>query len=366
MSRDRGVLSPRRLSEYTGLREFGTYDRPRRLGGHGGHGGHGRFALATASVAVLSVTASGCVVVHGEREIVPTVTRADAARALKEFTAAYNKADKTYDRAADAERVTGALADIDGAKLTAGRKNSPEGNPAHSPLKLTDAKFTIPEKAGWPRWFVADTAANKGLKDTRWLMVFTRSDANDVWAVSYLTIVNASDVPKFEKNKDGFAEPVTEDDAALAIAPRELGEEYATYLKATGSGGSGSETFAPGTHTSVWRTDREKKSRQPGLARQYIDEPLSKDAYAPVGLRTTDGGALVFFATHHYEKQTAAPGVDLDVDPNVQALLTGEVKSSLTLERVSNQVVLNPAKSASDQQVKFLSRVDGLTSVKGE
>ncbi|MFI1729347.1 hypothetical protein ACH40E_08955 [Streptomyces acidicola] len=360
MSRDRGVRSPRRLSEYRGPRRLGMNGRPRRLGGQG------RFALATASVAVLSMTASGCVVVHGEREIVPTVTRADAAGALKEFTAAYNKADKTYDQAADAERVTGALADIDGAKLKAGRKNSPDGNPAHSPLKLTDAEFTIPEKAGWPRWFVADTAANKGLKNTRWLMVFTRSNANDVWAVSYLTIVNASDVPKFEKTKDGFAEPVPADDAALAIAPGELGEAYATYLEAKDSGSAGGETFAPGTHTSVWRTDREKKSRQPGLARQYVDEPLSKGDYAPVGLRTTDGGALVFFATHHYEKQTAAPGVDLDVDPNVRALLTGEVKSSLTLQRVSNQVVLNPVKSASDQQVKFLSRVDGLTSVKGE
>ncbi|MPY62634.1 hypothetical protein FNH08_37445 [Streptomyces spongiae] len=338
-------------------------DRPRRLGGHG------RFALATASVAVLSVTASGCVVVHGEREIMPTATRADAARALKSFTAAYNKADKTYDQAADADQVTGALADIDGAKLRAGRKNNPDGNPAYSPLKLTDAKFTIPEKAGWPRWFVADTAANKGLKDTRWLLVFTRSDANAVWSVSYLTILNADDVPEFEKDKDGFAQTVTADDAALAIAPDKLGEEYATYLKAKGSGSSGSSggaNFAPGTHTSVWRADRVKKSNQPGLARQYIDEPLSKGDYAPLGLRTTDGGALVFFATRHYEKQTAAPGYDLDVDANIQALLTGEVKSSLTLQRVSNQVVMDPAKSASDQQVKFLSRVDGLTSVKGE
>ncbi|MER6089610.1 hypothetical protein [Streptomyces bluensis] len=363
MSRDRGVLSPRRLSEYTGFRRLGTYGRPRRLGGHG------RFALVTASVAVLSVTASGCVVVHGEREIVPTVTRADAARALKEFTAAYNKADKTYDQAADAERVTGALADIDGAKLRAGRKNNPDGNPAHSPLKLTDPNFTIPEKAGWPRWFVADTAANKGFKNTRWLMVFTRSDADDVWAVSYLTIVQADAIPKFKKNADGFAQTVPADDAALAVAPRELGKAYATYLKAKpsgGSGGSGGEVFAPGPHTSAWRADREKKSAQPGLARQYVDEPLSKGDYAPVGLRTTDGGAMVFFATHHYEKQTAAPGVDLDIHPSARPLLTGEVKSSLTLQRVSNGVVLDPPKSASDQRVTFLNRVDGLTSVKGE
>ncbi|WP_345672987.1 hypothetical protein, partial [Streptomyces phyllanthi] len=314
MSRDRGVPSPQRLGRY------------------------GRFALATASVTVLSMAASGCVVVHGEREILPAATRAEAARALKDFTSAYNKADKTYDRSQDADRVTGALADIDGAKLKAGSKNSPDGNPSHAPLTLTDAKFTIPEKAGWPRWFVADTAANKGAKDARWLLVFTRSDADDVWAVSYLTILDADDVPTFKTDGDGYAQPVTADDAALAIAPDDLGDAYATYLRSKPAASAAGEVFAPGTYTSEWRAGRRKNARKPGLARQYIDEPLTKGDYAPVGLRTTDGGALVFFATHHYEKQTAAPGVDLPVtDPNVQALLTGEVKSSLTLEHVSNQ-----------------------------
>lgn len=342
-------------------------------------GRFGRLASVTASVAVLAVTASGCVVVHGEREIVPTATRDEAARALKDFTTAYNKADEEFDRSLDADRVDGALADIDGAKLKAGGENNPDGNPNHSPLELTDAEFTIPEKAGWPRWFLADTAANKGADDTRWLLVFTRASADDLWAVSYLTILGADAVPEFEKDEDGNAQPVTADDEALAVAPEELGKEYAAYLKSAadgdtggaggsdGSNGPADETFAPGSHTSVWREDREKNVRRPGLVRQYVDEPLTKGAYAPVGLRTADGGALVFFATRHFEKQTAAPGVDLPVaDANVRALLSGDVKSSLTLEHVSNQAVLDPPRTASDQQVRFLSRVDGLTGAKGE
>ncbi len=334
-------------------------------------GRRGRFALVTASVAVLSMTAGGCVVVHGEREIVPTATRAEAARALKDFTAAYNKADKEFDRSLDADRVAGALADIDGAKLRVGNENYPDGNPSHTPLELTDAEFTIPEKAGWPRWFVADADSNKGSEDARWLLVFTRASADDVWAVSYLTMLNADDVPEFEKDADGNAQPVTADDAALAVAPGRLGKAYADYMKVTGDdgdgGGSEDETFAPGSHTTVLRAEREKNGSRPGLARQYIDEPLTDGAYAPVGLRTKDGGALVFFATRHYEKQTAAQGVDISVpNRNVQALLTGDLKSSLTLEYVSNQAVLDPARTASDRQVRFLSRVDGLTGAKGE
>ena len=62
---------------------------------------------------MLSLTASGCVVVRGDLEIVPSSTRGEAARALEEFTTAYNDADKEYDQSRDASRVTGALADIE-------------------------------------------------------------------------------------------------------------------------------------------------------------------------------------------------------------------------------------------------------------
>ncbi|AVH59094.1 MULTISPECIES: hypothetical protein [Streptomyces] len=319
-----------------------------------------RIALAAASVTALSLTASGCVVVHGEREVVPTATRAEAARALKDFTTAYNQADKEYDRSLDADRVTGPLADIDGAKLKAGRKNHPEGNPAHAPLKFTDSKFVIPAKAAWPRWFVADTAANKGLATSRWLLVFTRASANDVWQVSYLTVLSADEVPAFKTDDEGWAEPVTPDDAALAIEPEKLSQSYTTYLKA------GGDAFATGAHTSQWRDQRKKFASKPGLARQYIDEPLTSGDYAPVGLRTTDGGALVFFTTHRYEKQTAAAGAEIPTpSPEVQALTTGEIKQSLTLEFISNQAALDPAKGAQDG-VSILGRIEGLTGAKGE
>ncbi|WP_194280701.1 hypothetical protein [Streptomyces fagopyri] len=349
MSRDRAGHSPRRLLSLarTALRRLGP-------------GGHHRFALATGAVTVLSVAASGCVVVHGEREVVPAATRGEAARALDDFTTAYNKADRANDRSLDADRVTGALGAIDGAKLRAGRRNNPGGNPGYSPLELGDARFAIPAKAGWPRWFVADTSANKGLAGSRWLLVFTRGSANDVWRVSYLTVLAGADVPKFQQDKDGWALPVTADDAALAVGPAKLSQAYATYLK------SGGEGFAPGIHTSQWRALRGKNASKPGLARQYVDEPLTSGDYAPVGLRTADGGALVFFATQRYEKQTAAQGTGLPAQSaDVKALTTGDVKQSLTLGFVSNQAALDPAKGGQDQRVTVLGRVEGLTAAKG-
>ncbi|MFJ8182205.1 hypothetical protein [Streptomyces sp. NPDC096105] len=328
----------------------------RRLHALRGPRGPRRTALIAASVTALSVTASGCVVVHGEREVLPAATRAEAAEALKEFTAAYNEADKAYDSSLDADHVTGALADIDGARLEAGKVNHPDGNPRHVPLELTDAKFTIPAKAGWPRWFLADAAANKG-GDIRWLLVFTRDALDDPWEVAFLTLVPPEDMPEFKTDKDGWAEAVPANSTGLAVAPGELSQKYATYLKDGGDG------FADGPHTSGWRDTRRKQSVRPGLATQYIDEPLVNGDYAPLALRTADGGALVFFTTRHFEKQTAAAGATVPTpNKDVLALTTGEIRQSLTMEFVSNEVALDPA----DGPVEVLGRIQGLTSAKGE
>ncbi|MET9357203.1 hypothetical protein ABZY14_30115 [Streptomyces sp. NPDC006617] len=329
MSQDRGPRRPRRLEKY---------------------------ALISASATALSLTASGCVVVHGEREVLPSATRAEAAKALEQFTSAYNAADKAYDASLDADHTTGALAAIDSARLKAGAANHPDGNPAHEPLELTDAKFTIPKKAGWPRWFVADTKANKGGK-ARWLLVFTRDGLEEPWEAAYLTLVAPGKVPEFKTDQDGWAEAVPANSTDVSVPPAGLSKGYTTYLQ------DGGKSFADGVHTSSWRALREKRSTRPGLVTQYIDEPLTNGDYAPLALRTKDGGALVFFTSRHFEKQTAARGASVPTpNKDVLALTDGEIKQSLTMEFVSNEVALDPA----DGQVSVLGRVQGLTSGKGE
>lgn len=260
-----------------------------------------RGALIAASATALSLTASGCVVVHGEREVLPSATRAEAAKALEQFTTAYNRADKAYDGSLDAEYTTGALGAIDAARLKAGKVNNPGGNPQHTPLVLSDVTYTIPKKAGWPRWFVADAKANKG-GDARWVLVFTRGDLSEPWQAAYLTLVAPGSMPEFTKDKDGWAEAVPADSAELTRAPGDLSKEYTAYLKDGGS------AFADGAYTSTLRTTRAKSAEKPGLVQQYIDEPLTGGEFAPLALRTADGGALVFFSSHHYVKQTAAAG----------------------------------------------------------
>ncbi|MFD4140436.1 MULTISPECIES: hypothetical protein [unclassified Streptomyces] len=336
----------------------------------------GRAATGLAATAVLSLTASACVTVHGEREVVPAATKAEAAEALEDFSEAYNKADKAYDPALDAGHVTGALGAINQAGLKARQVNFPNGNPGHVPLELTDAKFTIPKKAGWPRWFVADTDSNRDRDDSptdnRWLLVFVRNGADEGWKAAYLTILTPKEIPAFRTDTDGFAEAVALDSGALAVAPRNLSEEYSSYIQS-----GRPEHFADGPHTSEWRKAREKDANLRGMSTQYIDQPLDTGDFAPLGLATEDGGALVFFSMRNFERQTAAKGVRLNINDDVKALLTGEVKSTITKERVSSQAVLVPpsggaaggAAAGSDAgtagRVNVLGRLTGLTAAEG-
>ncbi|MEV2246997.1 hypothetical protein [Streptomyces sp. NPDC049970] len=330
----------------------------------------GRLAAGLATATVLSVTASGCVTVHGELEVVPGATRAEAAKALADFTVAYNRADEAYDPALDEDRVTGSLGAINQAGLTARRKNNPDGNAAHKPLELSDATYTIPAKAGWPRWFVADTDSNRdqdgGKLDTRWLLAFVRTGADAPWKVAYLAVVAPSALPKFRKDADGWAQPVpaADTDATLATPPAELSTTYTGYLQK-----GAPDIFAPGVTTSGWR-DARKNTRKAGFSFQYVDQALDSGTFAPLGLTTEDGGALVFFSSRHFERQTAAEGLRPAVSDDVRALLTGEVKSTLTKERVSSQLVYVPKRGAgdggaTDGRVRVLNRLPGLVAAEG-
>ncbi|MFE3327392.1 hypothetical protein [Streptomyces sp. NPDC059176] len=314
---------------------------------------------------VLSLTASGCVTVHGELEVVPSASRGEAAEALKDFTDAYNKADKAYDPALDAGRVTGALGAINQAGLKAHNITSPDGNPRHVPLELSDAKFYVPKKAGWPRWFLADTDSNRdtdsGPQDSRWIVVFVKNSSKALWEAAYLAILAPRDVPKFRTDQDGWAEQVEPDSARTAVAPRDLSEEYAAYLQ------SGKpDHFAPGPETTGWREERERNLKRAGLTTQYVDQPLDTGDFAPLGLATEDGGALVFFALRYFDRQTAAQGYRPKVSPDVKALTTGEVKNTLTKEWVSSQAVkVEPSGANGRPAVTIMSRLQGVVAAQG-
>lgn len=306
--------------------------------------------------------------VHGERALVPSVTKAEAAAALDRFTEVNNRANKNLDAKLIATVESGPLGAVDGAGLRARHAVEPGGNSGFKPLRFTDPTFLIPRQVGWPKWFVADAApqvGGSGSAGNRWLMVFERGGAREAWRVSYVASVGASAVPAFARDARGYVEPVTAQGSGLVVEPHELSGAYTGYL-AKGDAKDAS-VFAPGSSTSELIAGRAKSARTAQSATQFADQPAAQGDFAPLGLRTEDGGALVFFATHHTAKITMLrAGVSPQVDVYTKALMTGAAKKSVTLGRVARQAVLVPAEKDGGGQVVFLARTVGLVAARGE
>lgn len=308
--------------------------------------------------------------VHGERAIVPSVSRAEAPKVLQRFTEGYNNAYRKLDPALVDRVETGALAEIGRADLVAQRAVTPGGNPGYPALALEDARFTIPKTAGWPKFFVADTRSNRDRN--RWVLVFTRAGAKEPWKAAYLSLLGESKVPRFAVDEDGYAEAVpavgkdTPDakgpGSGLMADPGVLSPSYTDYLR-TGQG----RTFAPGGATTLLREERAKLARTPTFWSEYIDTPEKAPGFPPLALRTRDGGALVFFTAHHRERRTMVKGVRPEVtDPRTKALLRGELKQAVTYTRISESAVQVPGRAADGGQVVFLNRIESLTAARGE
>lgn len=300
--------------------------------------------------------------VHGEREIIPSVGRAEAPKVLQRFTEGYNEAYRKLDRGVIARVESGPLAEIGNADMTTQSALTPGGNPNYPPLVLDDARFTIPKQAGWPKFFLADTRSNRD--GNRWFVVFLRDGVKEPWRAAYLSILSPDKVPAFATDKDGYAEAVPAakgEDPALTTAPNAVSTAYTDFLR-TGSG----RTFAPGPRTTGLREDRDKIKRTPTFWTEFIDTPEGPDGFPTPALRTADGGALAFFTAHHRERRTMAEGLRPAItDPRMKALLSGDLKRSVTYTKVSESAVrIPPAKS--NDRVVFLNRIEGVTTVKGE
>lgn len=301
--------------------------------------------------------------VHGEREVIPALSEADAGTALQQFINGYNKANRTLDPKVNATYETGALHAIDEAVIKVQKKNYPQGLPNFRDLELHDARYTIPKQAGWPKFFVADAVSNR--KDrtgnfTHWYLAFTRNGVQEKWKAAYLSVLTDDEAPRFTTDADGHAEAVPlGSDSGLQVDPGKLGQEYADYLK-TGKG----DTFAPGQQTDHWRQERAAAAKQPGQHIQTVDQPSRWPAMA---LRTEDGGALVFFATNYYQHKQVSPGRSVPITPAVEAVMDGPAEKSekMTTTTVSGQAVKVPAEGAAGQVV-FLNRIESMTSAQAE
>lgn len=327
-----------------------------------------KTVAALAGALAMAASLSGCVTVHGENAVVPAASKAEARRALERYVKVSNEAYASYDSGLNETIEKGPLGAIDNAALYAQHQLSPEGDEDYEPLEVSDTRYHIPQQAGWPKFFVVDTATNRS--EDRWLMVFTRDSIDEKWKATYLAVLPADEIPEFATDGDGYLQDIPAGGGSgLAIAPDELSASYAGTL--TGDGGmagdgylqTGEGPFADGPYTSELLAERDASNSSPEYEMQYRDWAAEEAENAPVAIRTADGGALVLFASHHSDKQTVVPGRSPSVDPLVEELMEGTAETSVTRTWVAMQAALVPE---GEGDTVILDRRSGVVSAIGE
>lgn len=311
-----------------------------------------------ATALLLASAATGCVTVHGATALVPSATRAAAAKALSHFVRVSNEADTELDPRMTAQAETGALGALDEADITMRHATRPGGDPGNRKLALHDTHFLIPRQRGWPKWFVVDSGENRN--DNRYLLVFTHDSATQPWRASYLLQTSPAQAPDFATDQHGDALAVPMSGARLAVEPGRLGARYAAYLQ---HGDQGSAAFADGPSTTGTRTSRRTRFPQgSGVVTQFADEPADPARFGTVALRLTNGAAMVFFTTQFQVKETVANGPIAVHDKGVQALLTGTPNTSITDDYLAMQVVTDPVAG----KVAFVYQIQNLVDARGQ
>ncbi|WP_159029933.1 hypothetical protein [Streptomyces marincola] len=324
-------------------------------------------AAGSAMALALVASLSGCMTVHGETAVVPAASEEEAQRALDRYLEISNEAIGAFDPELNETAETGPIGAIRNAQLTAQRAMNPGGQDDFTPLELSDPRFHIPQQAGWPKFFVADVQPSQ-TPDNRWLLVFMRGAVEQDWRVSYLTVLPTEGAPELARDEDGYLEdlpvvdpselPADDPGSGLVMEPGELGTAFVDYLQ------GGEAPFAGGPYTSDELAEREAANSDPAFVTEFQDQAAQSEEYAPVAIRTEDGGALMLFTSLHHEKQTMAEGETPVVDPLIEILMQGEAERAVTLERVSMHAALIP--EVDDGQIELIHRSTGVIGATGE
>lgn len=319
-------------------------------------------ARVAGLVGALAMVASlaGCITVHGATAIVPAATEKEAQEALDRWLETSNRANRDYDPGLNERIESGPMGAIDHASLRALRGLNPDGNPDFRPMELSGTAFHIPQQAGWPKFFVAETTPN--LSADRWLLTFSRNSIEEDWYATYLTVLPEAQVPEFAEDADGFLEdmPAGRGYPGLAASPGELSAAYASYLSEREG------PFADGSYTTGVLDHRREENSNPEYEMNYQDEaidPAAEPQLAPVAVRTADGGAFVLFTTRYFDRQTVVPGYTPSVDPEVEELMEGTAETSVTREWVAMQAALVPE---GEGDIEIAHRVGGVVAAQGE
>ena len=219
------------------------------------------------------------------------LTMAQASQVLANYTTANNTANAQRSDSALAAIETGSSYAVDTGLYRLQQAENAATYPAFGPQR---AQYYIPRETAYPRWFVvqvanAELAAPAKITGTEYLL-FTQTGPGAPWknAVEPYLLAGAG-APSVALGAGGLAAPVTAA-TALAVPAGQIAQVTASSLDGAPLGGT-AQLPNPGNLADL----KDRAFWQGKLPGSSVT-----DAHTPsgpvFGLRTTDGGALLFYA----------------------------------------------------------------------
>jgi hypothetical protein len=273
----------------------------------------------------------------------PPITQAQAQQVLATYTSTNNMANAQASQAQLATVETGSSLAIDGGidqvKSASGSAPYPAYGPAH-------ASYYIPlESPGYPRWFAVQVqnalASAPGQVINSEYLVFTQGTPGAPWkdAIEPFILPGATP-PQVAIDANGYATVVTANDAGLALSPATAGEATATAL----DNGAGEPAILGNL------ADQQALA---ALRREFPATSSETDRHSaatePVfGLRTVNGGALLFYDVAAQVTVTAQAGGTLPL--NVPGFLSpGNPVAQATLDYLEQFAAYDPPADGTGQ-----------------
>jgi hypothetical protein len=155
----------------------------------------------------------------------------------------------------------------------------------------------VPKLITYPQWFMAtvpEHPATAGTTQTA-LLVFDRPDAAATWALSGSATFNAgSPALNVAVDKAGYATALATSDQTLKMRPDVVGAIHATVAD-DGPSSAAAPVVQAGPQTTGLYQANKAIARQAAAQNDIYSWELEGTSYPFFALRTTDGGALVFY-----------------------------------------------------------------------
>jgi hypothetical protein len=245
----------------------------------------------------------------GTGQAQPVITRAQAQQVLARYIAVNNQANKVRSNSLLAGIEGGSSYQIDTGQYRWTRVSDP-ANRSYLAYGVQDVAYYIPRlPAAYPKWFAVRTEnvdrgvpAGKAAADAfTEYTVFSQASAGAPWLDVYEPfIVKNVVMPTIATDPQGYAiaTNLTGDAAGLSVAPDRIGQLTATYLNQVAVNPSNQAVMAAAPYLSdlsdevYWRSGED-----PGHVIFDATDTHSPTRYPVFGLRTKNGGALLFYTT---------------------------------------------------------------------